>query len=363
MNVRGLLLLCALLGCSPPAGVKFVRASAAADRAYSAGRYLEAAEAYERAAEAAERPRDREEARYSAGVARERGGDVPGALALYDAIAGTKEPGERAVRAAFRAARLRLARGEEAKALEGLRALIARAPDHGVTRRALATVNTHLEQAEGPAAVLAFERKLFEQFEKTQLGEELCYDVGHRTEATGDDAGALTQFLWCANRYPYPAGALWDDNLWHASRLHEKLGRPTEAVATLERMVASHEASFGNGSYTKPRMPAAQFRIAVLQRDALKDPASARKSFHRVYTEYPATVLRARALFEEGQLAADAGDVQSACSLAEALLTQFSDTRWARTCDRFCAAAGPRAEALRKARTEKRAKSSDDRDE
>jgi len=136
----------------------------------------------------------------------------------------------------------------------------------------------------------------------------------------------------------------------------EKLGDGRAAVADLERMLAAREKSYGNGSYNRPRMGAAMFRIGVLQRDALNDPAAARKAFHRLYAEHDSSILRPRALFEEAKLAQAAGDAKDACALADRLLAEFEESRFARTADQVCPAVSPRAEALRKRRAEARAK-------
>ncbi|MBI2392954.1 MAG: tetratricopeptide repeat protein [Deltaproteobacteria bacterium] len=351
-----LLFAIALASCGPPGGAKFIRAYAAGDRAYSSGRYLEAAEAYEEAAKTASRDRDHDEALYSAGVARERAGDLAGALKHFDALAAENPPGERAVRAAFRAAHIRIEQGDEKRGFADLEKIILRAPEHGVTRRALQAVVGKIEETDGKAAAIAWEEKLYPAVAKTRLGEELCYDLAHRREAAGEERAALAGFLSCADQYPYPKGALWDDSLWHASRLHEKLGDPKAAIAALERMLAAREPSYMSGSYNRPRMAAAQFRIAVLQRDLLKDPAAARASFHKVYVEHTTSILRPRALFEEAKLAAESGDGSSACSLGEKLIAEFADTRWARNADEACPQLAAKAGELRKKRAEKRAK-------
>lgn len=347
----------AVAACSPPGGAAFVRAYSAGDRAYSAGRFLEAAEAYERAAAQASRPRDRDEALYAAAVSRQRGGDVAGALAHYDALAAQEPPGERAMRAAFRAAMIRIARGETKRGYDDLARIVKRAPEHGVARRALQTILENVEETDGKEAAIAWEEKLFPAVATTRLGEEICYDVAHRKAALGRTDAALAGFLACADRYPYPTGALWDDSLWHASLLHEKLGQPKAAIADLERMLAHRETSYMSGSYNRPRMAAAQFRIAELQRDALGDAAAARASFHRVYVEHPTSILRSKALFHEAKLAQDAGDGTAACALATKILDEFADSRWARRADEVCPAAFDRAEALRKKREERRKKS------
>lgn len=342
----------ALAACGPPGGTAFLRAHAAGERAYSAGRYLEAAEKYEAAAKIAERDRDRDEAIYAAGVARLKADDVPGALAHFDALAKEDPPGERAFRSAFRAAEIRIEKGETARGYAELEAILKRAPEHGVARRALMAIVNNLEEKEGKAAAIAWEEKFYPGVASTRLGEEVCYDLAHRREKNGDDKGALAGFLSCADKYPYPKGALWDDSLWHASRLHEKLGDVNAAIADLQRMLDKREKSYMSGSYNRPRMSASQFRIGELQRDGLKDNAAARASFRKVYTEHTSSILRPRALFEEAKIS----DPAAACALAELLMKEFEATRYARTADEVCPAAAPKAEALRKKRAEKRAK-------
>ncbi len=349
------LVLTAALGvaaCGPPGGTAYLRAHAAGDRAFSAGRYAEAAEKYEQAAKIASRDRDRDEALYAAGVARVRAGDINGALADFDTLAKQNPPGERAVRAAFRAAEIRIDQGDKARGYADLEKVVRSAPEHGITRRALRAILENVEQTGGAPAAIAWEEKLYPAIESTRLGEEVCYDLAHRRERAGDDKAALAGFLSCADKYPYPKGALWDDSLWHASRLHEKLGDVNAAIADLQRMLDRRETSYMSGSYNRPRMAASQFRIAELQRDGLKDNAAARASFHKVYTEHSTSILRARALYEEAKLS----DASTACSRAEKLLEEFPDSRFARRADDVCPAVAPKAEALRKKREEKRAK-------
>ena len=272
-------------------------------------------------------------------------------------------PGERAIRAAFRAAEIRIDQGDKARGYADLEKILLRSPEHGISRRALHAILNNVVEKDGEKGAIAWEEKLYPAVAATRLGEEICYDLGHRREKSGDVAGALKQFLFCADTYPYPKGALWDDSLWHASRLHEKQGDIKAAIADLERMLEKREKSYMSGSYNRPRMAAAQFRIAELQRDGLKDPALARASFHRVYTEHGTSLHRIRALFEEATLAKEANDTSNACALADKLLTEFEDSRWARRADEVCAAAAPRAEALRKKRAEKRKKGIKDDDE
>lgn len=344
-----------LAGCGTVGGAPFVRAMSAADKAYSHGRYREAAELYENAATTAERPKDRDEARYAAARCWERVGEEAKALAHYRALVDEDPPGERSFRAAYRAAALLTAQGKPAEGQALLRKILEKAPDQAIARRALRLVVDQIEETEGAAAAEAFERKLYPSVEKTGLGEAICSDLARRRGVHGDHAGAAKDYLACADKYPYPFGSLWDDALFHASVEHEAAGDFGAAVADLEKMLSVHEASYGNGSYTRPRMPAAALRIGELQRDKLGDKAAARKAFTRVYEAFPQSVQVARAIFFAAQLDKEAGRTADACSLGRRLLEKYPHTKWARRADEPCPALGPDVEKL-KAEREKRRK-------
>ena len=74
-------------GCAPSHGAAFPPAFAAAQRAETAGRFLEAASDYDAAAKVATRARDRDEASYLAGLLWIRGGNRRDGVARLDAIA------------------------------------------------------------------------------------------------------------------------------------------------------------------------------------------------------------------------------------------------------------------------------------
>jgi len=336
-----------LFACSPIGGTTWLRAHAAGDRAYSAGRFDEATLAYAHAAEVAERPRDRDESLYAAAEASIRAGHVDDALKRFDALAAEKPIGDRSIRAAYRAAQIRLAHGQVDRAYRDLETIYKTAPDHGIARHALFAVIDRIDAQGGHAAAIAALAKLYAPNVNNRLGPEILYALAGREEAIGAAREALDHYLAIADRYPYPTGALWDDALWHASLLQESLGEIKAAVASLERMLSVHETSDGNGSYDRPRMPAAALRLAELQRDRLDDHKAARRSFARMRSTFPKSVLVARAAFAQAQLAHADGDDGEACDLARMLLSQHADTRWARRSDEACPAVAEQAGKLR----------------
>ena len=56
-------------------------------------------------------------------------------------------------------------------------------------------------------------------------------------------------------------------------------------------MLSVREESTFAGSYERPRFSPAQFRIAVLYRDVLRDHRSARREFHRLYQAHKSSIL------------------------------------------------------------------------
>ena len=350
------LIVAAACGCGTVGGTTFVRAYAAGDRSYSAGRFDEAAKEYAHAADVAERDRDKEEALYASADALFRAGKTEAALAAFDTLGKKRPPGDRTFLSAYRAARIRIDQGKIDQGYAALESIFREDPEGGIAHRALRAVVDHVEETKGKAAALAYETSLQPTFAGNRLGEEICYDVARRNEDLGNASGALAGYLSCAEQYPYPTGALWDDSLWHASLLHEQLGDPNAAVDDLRRMLEVRESSSFNGSYDRPRMPFAQLRIAELQRDKLGDHAAAHASFRKLLDDFPKSILRPKALFESAKMSHDDGDEPTACSLANDLVDDFSDTRWARKADETCAAVGAKVEALKKAREERRKK-------
>jgi len=76
--------LCISLGCAPSRGAAYDRADSAAERAESAGRLAEAADAYDRAVTAARRRRDRDQAAWSAADVLSRAGRMGDAVTRLD---------------------------------------------------------------------------------------------------------------------------------------------------------------------------------------------------------------------------------------------------------------------------------------
>jgi TolA-binding protein len=295
---------------------------------------VDAAGAFDEAAKKAKRPHDRAEALYLEASAYARARSWDRAREVFRKLIAEIPASDRARRASFDLADLEMDAGEIERGYQLLRDAMMRHPNDGLARRALDRWALRLDESGGD--VIAWLRDVMPRLEKTELDETARYQLATHLEKAGNLEGARDAFVACAERHPYPEGSLFDDALFHASLLDEKLGRPERAIDDLRRMLASREPSTFAGSYERPRFSPSQFRIAVLYRDKLGDHASARREFHKLYADYPTSILRDDALWEEAKLAFADGDAKSACQLTSTLAKDFSGSRYAACTQALC---------------------------
>ncbi len=318
-----------VLGCGGSAKpTAYARSFARAERAESAGRFAEAARSYDDASREAPSPRERDHARYLAGVVLDRAGDRSSAAERFRPLAEQPVPGEDSAAAAYRLAEMRIEEGDDRGGFGAMDGVVRRFPSSGVARPALHRFVRHMDDEQGPARTLDYLRSLEPSLGGTERGEEIAYEIALRLAALDRTQEARDAFLSIATRWPYPFGALWDDSLFRASELDEKLGRYSEAIEDLERMLKERESSTVVGSYQRPRFGEAQMRVAILYRDRLHDHARARAELHRLYADFSTSTLRDRALWLEAAIARDDGDGGSACSTLETLIDDFPDSRF-----------------------------------
>lgn len=338
MSARALLVLAlAVSGCAASLPRPFTEERAAAERAYAAGRYDEAAEHWEKAERAASRRRDQSEARYRRAASLRRAGRHAEARALLADLNQTRPKSSRAARAAFDHADIEIEHGDAEKGFAELEQAIRKYPTSGLALAALGRLARHREERAGPDAALALLTELGQSGGSGELREQAGYDRARLLEKLGRDEEALSAHLDTAERFPYPTGALWDDSLFAASLLEEKLGRPARAVQHLERMLREKEpSSLNQGSYERPRYGAARFRVAELYRDKLGDKPRAVREFRRVWSEHPTSLLRDDALWQAARLERELGHQDRACDLLETLVEELPDSRFARCANALC---------------------------
>jgi tetratricopeptide (TPR) repeat protein len=312
--------------CAPSRGVPYEMAFAEALRAEGAGRFAEAMAKYDQAASVARRWRDRDQARWDAAEMEVRAASFRGALVRLDAIAADPRS-EHQAEAAYHAAQLRIDGGDTDRAWLDMEQVPRRFPSHGVAYVAIRRLVAHADER-GPSYGLAEIRLLDHDLGTTELAALLAFLQAQHVETLGDDPGARDAYLRIADRWPYPFGGFFDDALWRASLLDEKLGRDKQAIDDLERMVKERETTTIMGTYERPKYVPAMLRIGELYRDRLHDRAKARDAFHRLYTDFANSAERDDALWLESALWRDDGDTATACRRLATLVHDFPDSRY-----------------------------------
>jgi tetratricopeptide (TPR) repeat protein len=347
--MRSLAWICLLvaIGCAPSLPDAYRTSRAAAERAYSSGRYEEAARYWRKAYESADRKRDRAEALYRQAAALRRAGQNDDARHVLTELLSRYPNSSRAARAAYDIAEIEIDTGDPNRGYALLAKSMIERPGSGLAPRALAQYASWLQEKKGPDAVLAWLAQVQVKVGKTELGEALAFARAKKLDELGRREQALAAYLDVAQRYPYPDGAYWDDALWHGSELEQALGRPDKAVALLQRMLHEREPSHLQGSYEKPRYAQAQYRIAELYRDDLHDPRRAMDAFRKVFDDFPTTLLRDDALWQEALLARRQGDAVHACQTMEKLTSALKDSRYA-PCARAVCPTAPAPQAGRR---------------
>lgn len=338
MTRRGgaaLLAACLLAGaCAARPPAEFLARLAAGDRAYRAGRFAEAATVYEGAAGLARSGRDRGDARYRAAMACRRAGDVPCEERLLDRVASDGGDWDHAPRARLERAVARMRSGapaEVAEAVADLRALVEASPDTGPARGALRVGLRALDAADPTRArSIAWLDALaaVPRVTASTLLESVLAERALRFEARGDAGAAEAAWRDLLERVPYPDNSHWDDGHLALARLLRARGRASDAVRTIDRMLAVREASWGNGSYAAPRFDDGAWLRAEILRDDLRDREGAADAFHRVYAEHTTSPRRDDALWEEAALRRRSNP-PAACAVFRRLAEEFPCRRFA----------------------------------
>jgi len=328
----------ALGACAPALPPAYVSARDAAESSYAQRRFAESAQHWLEAAESAGSARDRSDARYRAAASFERAGNVAEARKWYELLARGKS--ERAPRAAFALADLRLKSGDAAGGLGELEAAIRKYPSSAIAALALRRYFSALAEQGGDRAVLDYIARVQPELEHSDLAEQLLYERARRLEALGATAEASQAYVLVADRFPYPHGAYWDDALLRGADLEQRTGNADAAIALLERMLHARESSRLSGSYERPHFADAAYRLAELYRDAKHEPEAARRAFRGVFVDYPTSTLRDDALWQEAKIARTISE-QRACEPLRLLVTQLPDSRYVPCAHEMCANIAP----------------------
>jgi tetratricopeptide (TPR) repeat protein len=315
-------------GCAPDHGLLYERAMTDADQAEVSGRYAESAAGFDAAARLARIRRDQTHATYLAALMFERAGDLPSARARFEALSSTLPPAEDSGAAAYKEAAMDIEAGDEARGWAEMKAMLLRFPNDGTAKSAMHRILTHIDETEGPSASAAYLRTIEPSLTQTERAEEVGYETALRILSAGKLEEARDALVRVAARWRYPVGALWDDALYKAAEIDERLGRPEAALADLDAMLSQQEVSILNGSYTRPRFPEAQMLAAKICRDDLHDTARARQLFHAAYARFPDWGERDRALWQEAELWKKEVRTAEECGTLATLVHEIPDSRY-----------------------------------
>jgi tetratricopeptide (TPR) repeat protein len=258
----------------------------------------------------------------------EKAGDLSSARDRYEALARSVPPAEDSGAAAYKEADMDIARGDPRLGWREMGAMLFRFPNDGLGKSALHRILRHEDETDGPLATLAFLRENASRLESTERAEEVAYEIASRLEELGKLEEARDDFVHMAARWRYPVGALWDDALYRAAVIDERLGRPKSALADLDALLSQQETSILSGSYTRPRYPQAAMFAARIWRDDLHDAATARQMFHAAYANFPSWGERDQALWSEAELWSAEHRSDEECATLSALTRQFPDSRY-----------------------------------
>jgi tetratricopeptide (TPR) repeat protein len=300
---------------------------AEADQAEVSGRYAESAAGFDAASRVAQLARDRSHAAYLAALMFVRAGDRSAARERFEALARASPPAEDSADAAYKEASMDVDAGDP-RGWDEMKATLLAFPSAGLGKSAFHRILQHLDETEGPSAGLAYLREVEPKLARTERAEEVAYEMAGHAEALGRLEEARDGFVRTAARWRYPVGALWDDALYRAAEIDERLGRWELALEDLDAMLSQKEVSLLNGSYTRPRFPEAEMLAARICRDDLHDAARARARFHAAYASFPSWGERDRALWSEAELWRKDARPADECATLATLVRDFPDSRF-----------------------------------
>lgn len=335
-------LLGAALGgaCAPSLPAPYVMRVTQAKAAYSEGHHRAAAHHWEAAALEAPNENHRAEARYRQATSLLRAGDLVAARKLFIELA--SRPSPRQARAAFDLAYL-MVNSEEAEAGHRLlESLVVKYPNAGNARRALQVLLAHKRNTLGPDTELEWLKKLSKQVSGSELEQTVLFIQATRLQESHSDEAALRAYQDLALRFPYPAGAYWDEAILKAARIEVHLGRPKAALQRLSLMLREREAPVLVGSYER-RFAEAHYLIAEIYQNQLGDWIRARREFRVVATKYSTSLLRDDALWQAILLSQKHGDQNAACDDARQLASSLPESRFAGCSAHFCEQPAPGA--------------------
>ena len=215
---------------------------------------------------------------------------------------------------------LRCDSDERREGLAGLYQLVLGYPDSALASRALVVL---VREIAPPESALRFLDQLYAHLGDSDLGDDVLDITANVAIEIGDRARATAALERIVADHPYPRGQRWDDALWRLADLAEADGEPARAAAYLVDMLSVAEATSAPGSYTRPRFPEAQIRLARLYHRDLGDEAAAREAYRAAYEDFPTSRYRDDALVEHGEMLLELGLGRDGCRLLAQAVEEF----------------------------------------
>jgi tetratricopeptide (TPR) repeat protein len=310
-----------LVACGGSAPSAYARHFAAAERAETAGRHLEAAGQFDAATRDPATRREQEHAAFLGALELVRAGDAAAGAKRLEVIASAK--GEHAAEARWQLVQMDVATNQP-NVKEELDSYVRTFPNDGLAYPALEARLRLARDAGGEAEVLNVLQALQPALASTESAPRVAFEIAESLAKQNKLDEARAQFVAIAAKFPYP-GEYFDDALWRASEIDEQQGRIPDAIADLEKMLSVIEYSTLPGTYIRPRFPDAQWRIAVLYRDKLGDKTKAIAAFDRYVDMFSNATRRDEALWQESKLTSDES---ASCDLLAKLVKTSPDSRY-----------------------------------
>jgi len=327
-RLAGVAPLLVALGCpaAPLPEDPYVAEVTRAAREERANRYAEAANAYEHAATLTSDEMVARTAEYRAAQAAERAGELDRALAMYLALAdehpGTTEAG----RGLYDAAMLTHELGRDDDAIGLFRRMIREEPDAALTEvavRRLVQIYTEgerlpeLERVLGEEIAAGGDREVVAVL--YYFRAQVRADLDRPREACADLESGLER---CA----YPYCSFWDDLPWQGARIARAAGDYAKAIEWLDRLLATKEECWFNGSYYSAYYDDAQRMKAEILRDDLNEPEEAAKAFLEL-EDFTDSLLRDDGVYEAALVYLDRlSDAARGCAALRDLLENYPDS-------------------------------------
>ena len=260
-----MLLLFASFGCGAGPSASYRNAKGLGDRAYSSGRFDEAASAYASAHQVADPPRDAAEALYLEASSYRRSRAFDRARTTYERLMAEQPASNFARRAAFDLANLEIDAGNPQKGYEQYRKLTTSHANDGLARQAMERYLEHLESTAGDP--VAWLRSIMPRSPRPSSTKPRAtrWLATSRNPPIGRRARRLPG-LRCAP--PVPQGRA----LRRRPVARIAIGRKARKTRTSNRafasMLAVRETSTMTGSYERPNFPGSGSHRGALPRRA-----------------------------------------------------------------------------------------------